>query len=36
MLDKDTADLLCSGAHVGGDCPSISKLVNVDAIWLRN
>jgi hypothetical protein len=36
MLDKETANLLCSIARVGGDCPSIAKLVDINAIWLRN
>ena len=36
MLDKETANLLCSIARVGGNCPSIAKLVDINAIRLRN
>ena len=36
MLDKETMNLLCSIARVGGNCPSIAKLVDINAIELRN
>ena len=36
MLDKEAADLLCRVARVGGDGTAIVKLVDVDAIGLRN